>query len=152
MGPLLVCFFSGLGFTTCIIILPQHYQVVFRDSPPIAGYHLLVMTLVTPLGSAFHLHHSWDGSLDNDYTYVRYVSRIRVWVLNYHGIRIWHQFSNDFHGCASRVYRASAVDMGISNQLRVLGGKILDPVHMKAPLASAQKMALIPPQRPKLQH
>jgi hypothetical protein len=52
LGLLLVCFFSGLGFITSIIILPQHYQVVFRDSPSTAGYRLLAMTLVTPLGSA----------------------------------------------------------------------------------------------------
>jgi uncharacterized membrane protein len=51
LGLLLVCFFSGLGFITCIIILPQHYQVVFRDSASTSGYRLLAMTLVTPLGS-----------------------------------------------------------------------------------------------------
>jgi hypothetical protein len=50
-GLLLVCFFSGLGFITCIIILPQHYQVVFRDDSSTAGYRLLAMTLVTPIGS-----------------------------------------------------------------------------------------------------
>jgi len=51
LGLLLVCFFSGLGFITSIIILPQHYQVVFRDSSSTAGYRLLAMTLFTPVGS-----------------------------------------------------------------------------------------------------
>lgn len=51
-GLLLVCFFTGLGFLTCVIILPQHYQVVYHDSPATSGYRLLAMTLMTPVGSA----------------------------------------------------------------------------------------------------
>lgn len=50
-GLLLVCFFTGLGFITLIIVLPQHFQVVFQDSPAKAGYRLLAMTLIVPFGS-----------------------------------------------------------------------------------------------------
>jgi len=52
LGLLLVCFFTGLGFITCVITLPQHFQVVFHDSPATAGYRLLAMTLIVPFGSA----------------------------------------------------------------------------------------------------
>ncbi|KAF2177889.1 major facilitator superfamily transporter [Zopfia rhizophila CBS 207.26] len=52
MGLLLVCLFSGLAFITCIIVLPQQFQVVYGDSPSTAGYRLLALTLTVPVGSA----------------------------------------------------------------------------------------------------
>jgi hypothetical protein len=46
------CFFGGLGFFTSINILPQHYQVVFRNSLSPSGYDLLAITLFMFLGFA----------------------------------------------------------------------------------------------------
>ena len=43
----LACLFSGLS----IFIVPQHYHVAFQDSPLVAGYRLLNLTLLVSIGA-----------------------------------------------------------------------------------------------------
>lgn len=51
MGNLLNSFFVGSTFFVVVINLPQRSQIVNGFSPFEAGYHLLALTISTPLGS-----------------------------------------------------------------------------------------------------
>ncbi|KAF2865599.1 major facilitator superfamily transporter [Massariosphaeria phaeospora] len=187
LGLLLVCFFSGLGFITCIIILPLHYQVVFQDSPSTAGYRLLAMTLVTPLGSGVagvvlqKLRSPPLYVLLSGFVFIIIGTGLSTmsthtsgkFPATEYGYQIIMGFGFGIN-LATIVMAAPltfvpqdlAVGMGISNQFRVLGGSlgvaicanilnnhltdrlegIVDPMHLKALLASAQTLALIPPE------
>ena len=51
MADLLYSFLSGAAFFSVLIYLPLNFQVTNGMTPLQAGYHLLVLTLCTPLGS-----------------------------------------------------------------------------------------------------
>jgi hypothetical protein len=50
-GIFLNSFFMGSVFLSSIVVLPQQFQVVYQKSPAESGYHLLCVTLVSPLFS-----------------------------------------------------------------------------------------------------
>ncbi|KAF2446031.1 major facilitator superfamily transporter [Karstenula rhodostoma CBS 690.94] len=145
LGLLLVCFFTGLGFITCVIILPQHFQIVFQDSPARAGFRLLAMTLVVPLGSG-----AAGLALQNLHTPALYVfltgfafiilgTGLSTVVKNVadgfptheYGFQVTMGFGFGINLAAAVMaaplaFRPQhlAVGMGTSNQFRVLGGSI----------------------------
>jgi hypothetical protein len=50
-GIFLNSFFTGSVFLSSIVVLPQQFQVVYQNGPAESGYHLLCVTLVSPLFS-----------------------------------------------------------------------------------------------------
>ncbi|KAH8724201.1 major facilitator superfamily transporter [Phaeosphaeriaceae sp. PMI808] len=145
LGLFLNAFFVGSAFLSSIIVLPQQFQVVYKDTASKSGYRLLCVTLVSPIFSGVAGFLTQKKHIPP--LYVLLVGQCLVVIGCGLSSSISHEtrlFPKEEYGyqvimgagfglCLSTVVMAAplafpkqdmAVGMGTTNQMRNLGGSI----------------------------